>query len=148
MWHVLCVVCVYACWTHEGEYHTRAQAQTNTYLLLGSLHEKVYEARASAGVVQHGGLCRHKCKCTARSPFSSTICGDGKTVGTETSTANFCHDDNQADGDGCSASCRFECEFNCSGGTKTSRHVCETTCGDSKLAGNETCDDGSTNAGL
>jgi cysteine-rich repeat protein len=37
-----------------------------------------------------------------------------------------------------------ECGYTCFGGTATSKHVCNPTCGDAIRAGNEVCDDGNT----
>ncbi len=46
---------------------------------------------------------------------------------------------------GCSlGECTVECGYNC---TAAQPNVCSTRCGDSKLAGNETCDDGNTISG-
>jgi cysteine-rich repeat protein len=70
------------------------------------------------------------------------VCGDGMTLGAESSFSHFCDDGNRTDGDGCSAECTIECGYECHGGTATGVNTCHTSCGDGELAGNETCDDG------
>jgi fibro-slime domain-containing protein len=69
-------------------------------------------------------------------PSLPTGCGDGVATPAET-----CDDGNTLGGDGCSAACRVEPGFKCSGSpSKCSR----TTCGDGKKEGSESCDDGNT----
>jgi fibro-slime domain-containing protein len=69
-------------------------------------------------------------------PSLPTGCGDGVAAPAET-----CDDGNTLGGDGCSAACRVEPGFKCSGSpSKCSR----TTCGDGKKEGSESCDDGNT----
>jgi len=58
-----------------------------------------------------------------------------------------CDDGNSADGDGCSAKCTIELGWSCvtaqtSTGANRSTCVNSTTCGDKKITGAETCDDG------
>jgi fibro-slime domain-containing protein len=68
-----------------------------------------------------GGLCS-----------KVTRCGDGIFTADEK-----CDDGGTAPGDGCSATCSVEDGFLCPGGG-----ACAPVCGDSKLRGLETCDDG------
>jgi cysteine-rich repeat protein len=78
------------------------------------------------------------------------VCGDAQTLGAEKEIPNFCDDGNNVDGDGCSARCRVECGYKCSGpaaSNTTTADICYTVCGDALLAGNETCDDGNTVSG-
>eukprot|EP01116_Phalansterium_solitarium_P004652 TRINITY_DN156_c0_g1_i3.p1 TRINITY_DN156_c0_g1~~TRINITY_DN156_c0_g1_i3.p1 ORF type:complete len:2233 (+),score=811.24 TRINITY_DN156_c0_g1_i3:424-7122(+) len=63
-----------------------------------------------------------------------SICGDGLVVGNET-----CDDGNTVSGDGCSATCQLESNWNC---TKTAPTVCIPVCGDGVVVGSEGCDDG------
>ena len=70
------------------------------------------------------------------------ICGDGKTLGAELDFFSFCDDSNTNDGDGCSGKCTVECGFECNGGSASTPHACESTCGDGILATGEVCDDG------
>ena len=63
-------------------------------------------------------------------------CGDGVLVLPE-----LCDDGNTKAGDGCSATCKVELGFKCSG----SPSVCTPTkCGDKIVEGAESCDDGNT----
>jgi len=67
-------------------------------------------------------------------PHLVDVCGDGIA-----SSAEACDDGNTTSGDGCSASCRIELGYKCSG----SPSQCSlTVCGDGKVEGAETCDDG------
>jgi fibro-slime domain-containing protein len=64
------------------------------------------------------------------------FCGDGVITGNEA-----CDDKNTTSGDGCSATCKFEVGYKCTGQPS----VCsKTTCGDGKVEGSEACDDGNT----
>jgi MYXO-CTERM domain-containing protein len=69
-----------------------------------------------------------------------SVCGDGLLVGAEA-----CDDGNTDDSDGCSAVCGIEegwvCEPTISENPEDPASVCETTCGDGAIAGDETCDD-------
>ena len=63
-----------------------------------------------------------------------------------------CDDGNLVDGDGCSAKCTIELGWTCtttttSTGANRSTCINATTCGDKKITGSETCDDGNTTAG-
>lgn len=66
---------------------------------------------------------------------NASVCGDGVITGIEK-----CDDGNANPGDGCSATCRIELGFRCTGQPS----VCTTVCGDGFLAGGEQCDDGNT----
>ncbi|CAI2386605.1 unnamed protein product [Moneuplotes crassus] len=85
-----------------------------------------------------------------------TTCGDGKRAGSEE-----CDDANTSGTtDGCSASCTIDSGWECHNGNPTTqdtctqcaagfspnaaKNACVTTCGDSKKAGLEECDDGNT----
>ncbi|MBK8252007.1 MAG: DUF4215 domain-containing protein [Polyangiaceae bacterium] len=77
--------------------------------------------------------------------FSGTIASYGVAVtlvdecGNGTKGAfEACDDNNNTNGDGCSATCTVETGFNCVGTTPS---VCTTTCGDGIKAGAEGCDD-------
>jgi cysteine-rich repeat protein len=72
------------------------------------------------------------------------ICGDGFTLGAETSRPFFCDDGNTLPGDGCSATCTFECGYTCTGGTATTADACTSVCGDDNKTTSEGCDDGNT----
>jgi fibro-slime domain-containing protein len=68
------------------------------------------------------------------------VCGDGVLQ----AEVEECDDDNDADGDGCSAKCAVEAGYSCPvpGG------MCRAaSCGDGLLAGLERCDDGNTDNG-
>ncbi|CAI2363732.1 unnamed protein product [Moneuplotes crassus] len=86
------------------------------------------------------------------------ICGDGFVIGTEA-----CDDNNIVNGDGCKSDCTaVESSWVCSGGSSTSKSVCEectqgfyqndpsnptycvTRCGDGYRVGTEICDDANT----
>jgi cysteine-rich repeat protein len=54
-----------------------------------------------------------------------------------------CDDDNQTNGDGCSASCAIESGYTCAG----TPSACSGICGDGLIRGSETCDDGATSGG-
>ena len=79
--------------------------------------------------------------------IGNETCGDGKTLGSEKNWSNFCDDGNLAISDGCSANCTVECGYDCYGGNATAVDTCHTTCGDGKVAGDETCDDDDTDDG-
>lgn len=66
---------------------------------------------------------------------STTPCGDGILT-----TGEACDDKNKSNADGCSASCKIEPGWSCTG----TPSVCETICGDGIVVGSETCDDDST----
>src|SRR5204862_273537 len=66
------------------------------------------------------------------------VCGNGSFDTDET-----CDDGNVTSGDGCSASCRIEPGWLCSG--RPSR--CTPLCGDGLVRGGETCDDGNVTSG-
>jgi fibro-slime domain-containing protein len=67
-------------------------------------------------------------------------CGDGKIEGAEQ-----CEDGNVVSGDGCSASCRIEDNFECPMLGKACVHV--QICGDHRIDGAEACDDGNKTSG-
>jgi fibro-slime domain-containing protein len=73
-------------------------------------------------------------------------CGDGNI---DYQRSETCDDTNTTAGDGCGASCTVELGWTCTPvatGDHTYKSVCEntTTCGDKKITGAETCDDGNT----
>ena len=74
------------------------------------------------------------------------ICGDGKRYVTDSSK---CDDGNTANGDGCSSSCIIETGFTWSGGSSTSKDICNDICGDGKrsVTDSSKCDDGNTTNG-
>jgi fibro-slime domain-containing protein len=74
----------------------------------------------------------HLCPMSGGMCSKVTRCGDGIFTADEK-----CDDGNIEPGDGCSALCTVEDGFLCPGGTS-----CANTCGDSKVRGLETCDDG------
>ena len=82
----------------------------------------------ASGAACTGGFCDGAAMC-------DPTCGDGMQVGAET-----CDDGNTTSGDGCSALCRTEGGFMCTG----TPSVCDAVCGDGTLAGAEACDDGGT----
>ncbi len=76
-------------------------------------------------------------------------CGDGNV---DYQRLESCDDGNNADGDGCSAKCTIELGWSCtttqtSTGANISHCVNNTACGDKKITGAETCDDGNTVSG-
>jgi fibro-slime domain-containing protein len=80
---------------------------------------------------------------------STVVCGDGKITGNETCDDGVGPDGHPGSGDGCSALCRVEPGFDCTGGTGTPQAgpctpVPEGRCGDARLAANEFCDDGNS----
>lgn len=67
---------------------------------------------------------------------SAFTCGDGIV---DASFGERCDDGSRMDGDGCSAGCRVEAGYACSGAPST----CQlTVCGDGAVEGDEACDDG------
>ena len=70
------------------------------------------------------------------------MCGDGLNFG-----YYGCDDGNSANLDGCSATCRVENGFTCSGGSSASKDVCIETCGDGKNMKKNACDDGNIVSG-
>lgn len=107
------------------------------------------------GFACDGGTWRHEDSC-------SPVCGDGLRVRDEA-----CDDGNTADGDGCSSACEIESGWSCSAPkyadadanadaaadaaaaaaanaafSPVPQSVCVETCGDARLRGAETCDDG------
>jgi cysteine-rich repeat protein len=77
------------------------------------------------GIVDDQGVC-------------NAVCGDGVVAGGET-----CDDQNQTNGDGCSASCTVEAGYSCAGSPST----CSPICGDGIVAMTESCDDGNQSNG-
>jgi cysteine-rich repeat protein len=74
-----------------------------------------------------------------RSGYEVSTCGNGLIEDSET-----CDDSNASGSDGCSATCREETGYDCSG----SPSVCTPTCGDGAVAiGAEQCDDGNLSIG-
>jgi len=76
-------------------------------------------------------------------------CGDGIQITNGLETA--CDDGNNDPGDGCSADCMtVETGFTCTkgaviyAGVTWGRTICTSVCGDSKMVGTESCDDGGT----
>jgi len=67
-------------------------------------------------------------------------CGNGVVDPGET-----CDDGNRVSGDGCTALCQREADWDCPTPNAACTRV--TTCGDGKLSGTEACDDGNTTAG-
>ena len=65
-------------------------------------------------------------------------CGDGVVVSGEE-----CDDGNVDDGDGCSADCRVETGWSCTGAPSR----CESSCGNGVIVGQEECDDGNVDDG-
>ncbi len=80
--------------------------------------------------------------CTTSFPESwlegDSVCGNGIIEPGEE-----CDDGNTLSGDGCSATCRIEQGWECTGEPS----VCVTVCGDGLIRGNEECDDGNTSPG-
>ncbi len=75
---------------------------------------------------------------TATATATAIVCGNGTVDAGE-----MCDDQDNFDGDGCSALCEIEYGFGCLGEPS----VCETTCGDSVIAGGEQCDQGNVTDG-
>lgn len=69
------------------------------------------------------------------------FCGDGR----QNQDSEACDDGNDADGDGCSATCDVEANWVCP--TPGSPCVSSASCGDGKLIGAKECDDGNKVAG-
>ena len=84
---------------------------------------------------------------TTTASTCSTICGDGKTMPTNTDSG-FCDDGNTVSGDGCNSSCQVETGWTCTPGDLTTAASCSTVCGDGKTTSVDTdsnfCDDGNT----
>ncbi len=78
-----------------------------------------------------GGRLTCSGDCTLDVSSCQTVCGNGRREPGEE-----CDDGNGQDGDGCSAACRQEPGWYCSGEPST----CETRCGDGIRAGEEACD--------
>ncbi len=75
--------------------------------------------------------------CTGEPSVCTEGCGDGMKT-----DAEGCDDGDNDPGDGCSAACEVEFGWDCTG---TMPSVCDTTCGDGRVAeGVEDCDDGDT----
>ncbi|MEO7329581.1 MAG: DUF4215 domain-containing protein [Minicystis sp.] len=66
-------------------------------------------------------------------------CGDGKLG----AAGELCDDGNTGGGDGCSAICQIEPEWQCAGEPS----VCKPVCGDGLVVGDEGCDDANMTAG-
>ncbi|HEX6240365.1 MAG TPA: Ig-like domain-containing protein, partial [Polyangiales bacterium] len=71
-------------------------------------------------------------------PYRIPGCGDGAL-----DPGEGCDDQNQRDGDGCSARCSVEPGYGCSGAPS----VCVTVCGDGVVSADESCDDANRSAG-
>ena len=72
----------------------------------------------------------------------TTVCGDGKVMGSETC------DDGSNDGIGCASGCMgVAVGYTCTAGSTTTASVCTPLCGDSIIIAPETCDDGNNNSG-
>jgi cysteine-rich repeat protein len=93
---------------------------------------------SSSCAVEDAWYCNNTA-CSASSCFFT--CGDGRLGGNELDDGR-CDDGNLHDNDGCSKTCHIECGWSCSGGSDLRKDICNTTCGDGKLAGSEQCDDG------
>ncbi len=83
--------------------------------------------------------------CVEDSVVDESVCGDGKVTGSES-----CDDGNTEDGDGCSKDCAVESGWKC----EVPGEPCveddigdESVCGDGKVTGSESCDDGNTEDG-
>ena len=66
---------------------------------------------------------------TCSAETGEELCGDGKQLGSEVGTSNFCDDAGTIPGDGCSATCTVECGYQCNGGDAETADTCFTTCG-------------------
>jgi fibro-slime domain-containing protein len=66
-------------------------------------------------------------------------CGDGVITASEA-----CDDGNTTSGDGCSATCKLEIGYKCTGSSGQKSVCSPTVCGDGKTEGAEGCDDGNT----
>ena len=119
---------------HQVCYLTNSLSLTLCLSLSHSLHiytNTVYCLGGGLGVGIFLGAWRCQ-ECNA-------ICGDGLTFISERYKVFFCDDGNKNAGDGCSSLCTIECGFIC---TAAPPNVCSATCGDSRLASIEHCDDG------
>jgi fibro-slime domain-containing protein len=97
---------------------------------------------SSSCVVELGYTCPTAgMKCTL-----IEFCGDGVV---DLDLGETCDDGNTNAGDGCNPSCQTEPNFVCSTPPGGTHEVCVSTvvCGDGKVTGNETCDDGHTVSG-
>ena len=106
-----------------------------------------------------GDGCDKQCKiepgweCAGQGAFDvcSTKCGDGKVLGQEQCDDGTIHSlgcvselvatGNQVSGDGCSSVCEVETGYSCDG------LKCSGICGDRRIRGDETCDDGNNKPG-
>jgi len=85
--------------------------------------------------------------------FCFTLCGDGLRVNTidpvkvAQGMNEECDDNNNANGDGCSAGCVIEPGFYCFWGSPYSRDYCAEICGDAYDLLWYECDDGNTVSG-
>lgn len=86
--------------------------------------------------------------------ISNTVCESGNCPCTVANADEQCDDGNTTDGDGCSASCRYEPGWNCTQGTPTKGGVFATDgyvesfcakCGNGKVEKGEYCDLGTDN---
>jgi fibro-slime domain-containing protein len=80
------------------------------------------------------------CTTDAANNCIQLICGNGKLEGAEE-----CDDGNTTPGDGCTAQCKRETDYNCP--TPGSPCVSTVVCGDGRISGNEVCDDFNTKDG-
>jgi len=80
---------------------------------------------SSECTVEENYQCRHFI--CAASACEKAACGDGYRQSIEATIEGYCDDANQEPGDGCSATCRAECGFDC--GNKEPS-VCLSDCGD------------------
>ncbi len=90
-----------------------------------------------------GAVCNFNCLLVDQRECAA-VCGDGNVEPTET-----CDDGNDVSGDGCSNRCRIESGYTCGLVTGDGGDVyqCSAVCGDTRILGDELCDDGNTDAG-
>jgi cysteine-rich repeat protein len=90
--------------------------------------------------LEPGWICDRDDSFAGAPTVCKPVCGDGtRTAGEE------CDDGNKVDGDGCSATCRKERGWCCSGDANClppAGKLCTTICGDGLLRLGEACDDG------
>ncbi|MCC6765063.1 MAG: DUF4215 domain-containing protein [Deltaproteobacteria bacterium] len=91
---------------------------------------------------QNGGPCSDGSACTTSDQCvvgqcvgTSSLCGDGNI---SLGCLEECDDGGTTDGNGCSATCRVETGWSCSG----TPSVCVATCGNGVVDAGEACDDG------